>query len=96
MSFIRHIKGLTAAAISEHKVARYKLFETRFGTRMVRAEEKLRAVAAEGESAQILKLAPGHPLPQVERLTFTCGNRPVEWRRGAYKTDHHFYRSELG
>ena len=71
MSFIRHIKGLTAAALSEHKGAWYKLFESRFGTRMVRAEEKLRAVAAGGESAQILKLSPGHPLLQVERLTFT-------------------------
>ncbi len=89
-------KGLTAAAISEHKGALYNLFETRFGTRMVRAEEKLKAVPADSESAGLLKLAPGHPLLQVERLTFTYGNRPVEWRRSAYKTDHHFYRSELG
>jgi GntR family transcriptional regulator len=89
-------KGLSAAAISEHKGALYNLFETQFGTRMVRAEEKLKAVPAEGESAELLRLAPGHPLLQVERLTFTYGNRPVEWRRSAYKTDNHFYRSELG
>jgi GntR family transcriptional regulator len=89
-------KGLTAAAISEHKGALYNLFETQFGTRMVRAEEKLKAVAADGESAQVLRLPPGHPLLQVERLTFTYGDRPVEWRRSAYKTDQYFYRSELG
>jgi GntR family transcriptional regulator len=89
-------KGLTAAAISEHKGALYNLFETQFGTRMVRAEEKLKAVPAEGERAERLNVAPGHPILEVERLTFTYGNRPVEWRRSAYKTDKHFYRSELG
>jgi GntR family transcriptional regulator len=89
-------KGLTAAAITEHKGALYNLFETQFGTRMVRAEEKVKAVAADAASALILKAQPGHPLLQVERLTFTYGDRPVEWRRSAYKTDNHFYRSHLG
>ncbi len=89
-------KGLTAAAISEHKGALYNLFETQFGTRMVRAEEKLKSVAADPSSAELLAVAPGHALLQVERLTYTYGDRPVEWRKGLYKTDRHFYRSELG
>lgn len=89
-------KGLTASAISEHRGALYNLFETEFGTRMVRAEERLKAVAADPASAQLLAVEPGHALLQVERLSYTYGDRPVEWRRDLYNTDQHYYRSELG
>ncbi|MGH8745931.1 MAG: GntR family transcriptional regulator [Burkholderiales bacterium] len=89
-------RGLSAAAITEHKGALYNLFETQYGTRMVRAEEKLKARPADAETAQRLSIEPGHALLEVERLSYTYGNRPVEWRRGLYKTDRHFYRSELG
>ena len=89
-------KGLTAATLSEHKGALYNLFETQFGTRMVRAEEKIKAAAADESSAESLALQPGHPLLAVERVSYTYSDKPVEWRRGLYKTDRHFYRSELG
>jgi len=89
-------RGLTAAAITEHKGALYNLFETQYGTRMVRAEEKLKAKSADAETAKLLAVEPGHALLEVERLSYTYGDRPVEWRRGLYKTDRHFYRSELG
>jgi GntR family transcriptional regulator len=89
-------KGLTAAAVSEHKGALYNLFETQFGTRMVRAEEKLKAAAADKTSAQALRVDAGHPLLAVERISYTYSDKPVEWRRGLYKTDRYFYRSELG
>ena len=89
-------RGLSAAAITEHKGALYNLFETQYGTRMVRAEEKLKARSADAATAKRLAIEPGHALLEVERLSYTYGDRPVEWRRGLYKTDHHFYRSELG
>ncbi len=89
-------RGLSAAAVTEHKGALYNLFETQYGTRMVRAEEKLKARSADPETANLLEVEPGHALLEVERLSFTYGDRPVEWRRGLYKTDRHFYRSELG
>ena len=89
-------KGLTAAAVSDHKGALYNLFETQFGTRMVRAEEKLKAAAADKASAHALRVDVGHPLLAVERISYTYSDKPVEWRRGLYKTDRYFYRSELG
>jgi len=89
-------KGLTPQAVSEHKGALYNLFETDFGTRMVRAEERVKAVAADASAAKQLAVEIGHPLLQVERVSFTYGDKPVEWRRGLYKTDRYFYRSELG
>ena len=89
-------KGVTAAAIVEHQGALYNLFETEYGTRMVRAEERLKAVSADATAARLLEVEPGHALLEVERLSFTYGDTPVEWRKGVYKTDRHYYRSELG
>ena len=73
----------------------YGLFETEFGVRMIRAEEKIRAVAADATSAALLAVSSGAPLLSVERLSFTYGDRPVELRRGLYTTASHYYRNEL-
>jgi len=73
----------------------YGLFETEFGVRMIRAEEKIRAVAADASTAEVLAVAEGTPLLSVERLSFTYGDKPVELRRGLYRTDHHYYRNTL-
>ena len=62
---------------------------------MIRAEEKLRALAAEGDAAQLLALPPGTPLLSVERLSMTYDDVPVELRRGLYNTAAHHYRNEL-
>jgi GntR family transcriptional regulator len=63
--------------------------------RMIRAEEKIRAVAADAAAAELLAVAPGAPLLSVERLSHTYADRPVEVRRGLYDTTAHFYRNEL-
>ena len=88
-------KGLTAERLAESRGPLYALFETEFGVRMIRAEEKLRAVAAGAVEAELLAVAPGAPLLSVERRTLTYGDRPVELRRGLYETSAHFYRNEL-
>jgi GntR family transcriptional regulator len=73
----------------------YALFEVEFGVRMVRAEEKLRAVAADALQAELLAVAVGTPLLSVERLSYTYNDVPMELRRGLYRTDTHHYRNEL-
>jgi GntR family transcriptional regulator len=73
----------------------YGLFESEFGVRMIRAEEKLRAVLADESVAPLLKVAPGSPLLSVERLSRTYDDQPVELRRGLYLTDQHHYLNEL-
>ena len=88
-------KGLTAERLGEYRGPMYGLFESEFGVRMIRAEEKIRAVAADDASAALLGLAPGSPLLSVERLSMTYGDRPVELRRGLYSTAAHYYRNEL-
>jgi GntR family transcriptional regulator len=87
--------GLTAQRLSEYRGPMYGLFESEFGVRMIRAEEKIRAVAADTASATLLTLAPGAPLLCVERLSMTYSDQPVELRRGLYNTAAHHYRNEL-
>ncbi len=47
-----------------------------FGVRMVRAVERLRAVAADRASAELLHVTEGSPLLSVERISYTYGDKP--------------------
>jgi GntR family transcriptional regulator len=73
----------------------YGLFETQFGVRMLKARERLSAIAADQATATILLVAPGTPLLAVDRVTLTFGDRPVELRRGLTNTAAHHYLNEL-
>lgn len=88
-------KGLTAEKLTEWKGPMYALFEAEFGTRMIRATEKIRAVAADETAAGLLSVAVGSPLLSVERVSFTYGDRPVEVRRALYVTTRHYYQNDL-
>ena len=88
-------KGLSAERLTDYRGPMYGMFETEFGVRMIRAEEKIRAVAADAVVAEWLSVGAGAPLLSVERLSFTYGDRPVELRRGLYTTERHYYRNEL-
>ena len=70
--------------------------ETEFGVRMLKAQERLKAIAADAAVAAALGVAAGQPLLAVERVTRTYGERPVEWRRGLCSTRSHYYLNELG
>jgi GntR family transcriptional regulator len=73
----------------------YALFETEFGVRMVRAEERIRAVNPDAQQAQLLAVLSQTPLLSVERIAFTYNDAPMELRRGLYRTDTHHYRNAL-
>lgn len=88
-------KGLTAERLAEYKGPMYGLFETEFGTRMIRASEKIRAVLGDPVAMELLQVAVHTPLLSVERVSYTYGDRPVEVRRGLYITEHHHYQNEL-
>ncbi len=89
-------KGLSSTQLNEYNGSLYSFFESRYGLRMIRAEERLTAVAADDKAASILEVAPGTPLLAVNRIAFTYGDKPVEWRRGLCHTDGHSYVNELG
>ena len=86
---------LTAERLVEYKGPMYGLFESEFGTRMIRATEKIRAVCADDGAAALLQIAANTPLLASERVSFTYGDKPVELRRGLYLTEQHHYHNEL-
>ena len=88
-------KGLTGELLEHYSGPLYGLFETDFGVSMVRAEEKIRAVAADAECAGLLHVSVGAPLLRVDRISYTYADRPVELRTGHYVTNHYHYRNSL-
>ncbi len=88
--------GLSLDTLKEWQGSLYGLFESRFGARMVRADERLRAVSADRTAAELLNVREGSPLLSVERVSYSYGDRPMEWRRGLYSTVDHCYVNELG
>jgi GntR family transcriptional regulator len=88
-------RGLTPERLSEYRGPLYGLFESQFGTRMIRAEERIRAVAAADDVAALLAVPPGSPLLLVDRVSYTYRDQPVEVRRGFCVTTDHHYHNEL-
>lgn len=88
-------KGLSAEVLARNRLPLYALFESEYGVSMVRADEKLRAAAAPADVAQLLGIASGAPILQVDRVSYTYGDRPVEIRRGLYLTERYHYRNSL-
>jgi len=91
----RMFRGLSAERLAAYTGPLYGLFESEFGVPMIRADERLRAVAAQGEAARLLQVAAGSPLLLVERLSYTYGDRPVEVRIGHCVTAAHYYHNML-
>jgi GntR family transcriptional regulator len=88
-------RDLSAETLARYKGPLYGLFESEFGVRMIRAEERLRAVAATAEDAAPLQVAVGSPLLRVDRVSFTYGDRAIEFRRGHCVTVDFHYRNTL-
>ena len=88
-------QGLNMEILQVWNSSLYSLFETRFGLRMIRAQERIRAVAADRAASELLQVNEGTPLLSVERVTYTYGDKPVEWRRGVYSTDEYCYLNDL-
>ena len=88
-------KGLTAERLRAYQGPMYGLFETEFGVRMVRADEKIRAVLPDAAQCRLLGVAPQTPLLSVERVAYTYNEVPMELRRGLYRTHNRHYHNVL-
>ncbi|ROH85554.1 GntR family transcriptional regulator [Pseudomethylobacillus aquaticus] len=88
-------KGITATKIQEKNGSMYSMYETEFKIRMIRAEERLKAVAADEEVSRLLGIPLHSPLLSIERVSYTYGDVPMEWRLGLCITDTHHYMNEL-
>ena len=81
--------------IIEKNGAMYRMYETDFGIQMLHAKEKIRAIAANMETSNLLCVSQDAPVLSVERVSFTYDNKPIEWRLGFCLTENHHYASEL-
>lgn len=88
-------KGLSGNKIQDYNGSLYRMYETLYGIRMIRASEKLTAVAATPEIANYLGVKQGYPLLRIERIAYTYGDKPMEWRLGLCVTDDYHYMNEL-
>ena len=88
-------KGLTAEQMANYHGPTYAMFELDYGVRMVRSEEKIRAVVPDDEQANLLLVPQQTPLLSVERIAYTYNDVPMELRRALYRTDTHHYHNSL-
>ena len=89
-------RGLTKARIDAYRGSMYSFFETQFGVRMLKAQEKLRAVAADGGERQDPGREGGRSAARRRSRGADLWRRPVEWRRGLCTTKRHHYANEIG
>ena len=65
----------------------FALLENKYDTPLVEAEYKLEATAADPVAARALQVPAGSPIFQIERTSYTTGNRPVDYERLHYRGD---------
>ena len=87
--------------LGEHLFARrtgtiYGLFQERFGITVVRADERITAVAAGEREARVLGVARGAPLLRIQRVAYTYKDVPVDARVRLVDSSRHGYLSVLG
>ena len=89
-------KGLTAERLASYHGPMYGLFETEFGVRMIRAEEKMRAVAADAGKRGAARRGARRAAAQ-RRAAVLHLRRPRRSNCGAACTTPatHYYRNEL-
>lgn len=91
----KRFSGMTLERLEQWPGPLYAFYESEFATHMVRAEEQIKAIAADAISANYLGLELAAPLLLVERVSYTYGNKPVEIRRAQYDTSRQHYENKL-
>ena len=75
--------------------ALYTLYQHEYGHNIVAAHEELRADLARKEDARRLKVKPGTPLLQIDRIGVALDGTRVEWRTSRCDTSHLVYAVTL-
>jgi GntR family transcriptional regulator len=93
-----YIPAKYAASLREEDFTRgalYDVLQERCGLNIVKADETFEASLLSEYEAELLGVAPGSPALSVERLAYTAGDRPIEFRRGIIRGDRCRYHVEL-
>lgn len=74
----------------------YDLYQANFGVLVVRADDRLTAIAADDRASRQLGVAFGSPLLQIERLAYDIDGSAVEWRVSVCRLAGMRYVAQLG
>jgi GntR family transcriptional regulator len=88
-------RGLTEKRLRDRPSTIYHLYQTAFGITVLRATERVRAVAADRTASRVLGVAPGSAVLQVRRTALSFHDKPVEYRVSTITTAQHDYVSTL-
>jgi GntR family transcriptional regulator len=88
--------GLSEKIFTARDNTVYHLYQSRYGINVLRADERVRAVAATAGHAAILGVPAGSPLLEIRRVALSFRDRPVEWRTSTVNTAAHDYHNALG
>lgn len=84
-------RGLSERRLRERPATLYRMYQDEFAITVVRAVERVRAVAADRPTARVLGVPPGTPMLQVRRTALSFGDKPVEYRLSTVHTAVHDY-----
>ena len=88
--------GLTEKIFRVRDNTIYHLYQSRYGINVLRTDERLRAVLASRELADLLDVQAGAPLLEIRRVALTFRDRPVELRLSRVDTARLDYHNTLG
>jgi GntR family transcriptional regulator len=88
--------GLTEKIFASRGNTIYHLYQSRYGINVLRADERLRAIAAPADVAAILGVEPGSALLEIRRVALSFRDRPVELRVSRVDTTRYDYHNTFG
>jgi GntR family transcriptional regulator len=83
--------GIGALLEAERPASIYLLMERRHNILVTQVDERVRARVPDAQEIRLLELAPQAPVLEVERVAYSLGGEPVEWRTMTCATDHLHY-----
>jgi len=86
-------KGFDRVDISQQLL--YPIYDVKYQTPIIWAEEFLWPKIAKKESAEILGIKLGDPVICIERVAYTYGDKPVEFRSSMGRGDRFRYHLEI-
>lgn len=86
-------RGFDSIDISQKLL--YPIYDEKYGMPIIWADEFLKPRVADRTAAEALEIDPGDPLIFVERIAYTYGDRPVEFRSGFGRGDRFHYHIQI-
>ena len=81
---------------SENPVSLYLFLEREYNLLITRVQESLQARTPSIEEARLLAIEPGAPVLEAERIAYSLGGEPVEWRVIIGPAERIHYRNTIG